>query len=333
MFLLSILSVFLAVAGLTLALREHALRAKMLDIPNERSSHSQPTPRGGGLSVVVVFIAAEVVLLIPGGAPALLSPGSLFGLILVAIVGYIDDRKHVPAKWRFIVHLVAALLIVGALGTPVFPWGRATTDLGHAGILLAVLGIAWFINLFNFMDGIDGIAATEVLTVMLGATAIVTAGNSLVPPELPLVAAAAAGFLVWNWPPAKIFLGDTASGFLGALMAAIAIATSHIVEINAWSWLTLLGVFVVDSTFTLLRRVIRREAWHHAHRSHAYQHMSRRAGAHWPVTVGVAVVNLIWLTPLAWVATARPQWGALITALAYAPLVAVVWRTRAGLPD
>jgi Fuc2NAc and GlcNAc transferase len=306
----------------------------LLDLPNARSSHEHPTPRGGGLSIVMVSLLAASGHHLLSGSAALVPPAALIGLAAVAAIGYLDDRGDVAARWRFIVHLVGAGLIMYSLGRlPPLPWLGGVIDVGLPGAAIAVLGLTWLINLYNFMDGIDGIAAVEAVTVLLGAIAILMSQGEVVPAEMPIMVAAVAGFLVWNWPPARIFMGDAASGFLGALLGFVALATSHGEGINLWSWLILLAVFIADATITLLRRIARGERWYSAHRSHAYQRLSRRVGHHWPVTVGVGAINILWLTPGAWIAAEMPAWGILAALVAYAPVVLVVWRVGAGLPD
>lgn len=327
-------SAFVLSAALTYALRRYALRVNLVDVPNARSSHDLPTPRGGGLSIVVVVLAAAVVGPLLVGQAALVPAFALFGLLVIAAVGYRDDHADVPALWRFMVHVAAAALILYSLGgMPALPWWGGTIELGIVGAALAAVGFVWLINLYNFMDGIDGIAAVEALTVLLGGMAVLLLQGQTIPIELPAVAAAVAGFLVWNWPPARIFMGDAASGFLGALLGVVALATSDQPGINPWCWLILLAVFIADATITLLRRAARGERWYEAHRSHAYQRLSRRIGCHWPVTVGVAVVNLLWLAPLAWVAALLPAYAVVASVLAYAPLAVFAWKAGAGLPD
>jgi Fuc2NAc and GlcNAc transferase len=144
------------------------------------------------------------------------------------------------------------------------------------------------------------------------------------------LAASTAGFLLWNWPPAKIFMGDSGSGFLGFTLAILAIMTSIDGPINIWSWLILLGVFIVDATITLLRRAINGESWYRAHRSHAYQILASRLGSHKKVTVGTMVLNIIWLLPLAYLASIYPYWGAALCLVAWMPLVVLAFVVGSG---
>ena len=332
--LVMLTTVFVLSAGLTYAFRLYALRVDLLDVPNARSSHERPTPRGGGVSIVVVALMATAFAPSFTAQSSLIPPLGLLASAGVAAIGYWDDRAGVPARWRFAVHVLAAMLMLYALGgVPALPWWGGSIELGLAGVAVATVGIVWLINLYNFMDGIDGIAAVEALTVLVGAMAVLLVQGRTVPVELPIFAAAAAGFLVWNWPPARIFMGDAASGFLGALLGLLALVSSNHAGMNLWCWAILLAVFITDATLTLLRRMARGECWYRAHRTHAYQRLSRRAGRHWPVTVGVAAVNLLWLAPLAGVAAASPSSAAFVAMLAYSPLVLAWWRVGGGLPE
>lgn len=332
--LILLASAFVFSAAMTYALRHYALRVNLLDVPNARSSHARPTPRGGGVSIVIVVLAAAAFTPLLTRQPSLIPPLALVGLMAIAAIGYWDDHADVPARWRFAVHALAAALILYSLGdVPAVPWWGGAIKLGLAGAVLAGIGVVWLINLYNFMDGIDGIAAVEALTVLLGGMAVLLAQGRSLPLELPVIVAAVAGFLVWNWPPASIFMGDAASGFLGALLGVIALVISNQPGMNLWCWLILLAVFITDATVTLLRRMARGERWYQAHRSHAYQRLSRRIGRHWPVTIGVAAVNLLWLAPLAWAAASLPAKALFITLLAYLPLVLAAWWSGAGLPD
>lgn len=313
--------------------RRYALRQGLLDVPGPRSSHAGETPRGGGAAVVLS--AALALGLAPGlGLAPSLSAAALAGLGLVALVGFVDDHRDLPAGARLLAHLLAGVLIVlGEGGLPALLWPADQPVLGAAGSVLAVLGVAWFINLHNFMDGIDGIAATQCVTVLAGAAVILLAQDQPVPADMLAMGGACAGFLVWNWPPARIFLGDAGSGFIGGYLAALGLALSHGTFWNPWAWLILSGVFVVDATFTLVRRLLRGEPVYRPHRSHAYQILARRAGRHWPVTAGTAALNLLWLAPLAWLATVHPAAGVWLLALAWGPLVGLAVWAGAGRPE
>ena len=324
----SILLIFLASLGLTGALRHYALKRGVIDTPNERSSHTTPTPRGGGLSFVITFLAAFSLALffnIPDLTP---EPGPFwaifYGGLLVAGVGFWDDHTHIPARWRFLAHSIAALTGLLLFGLPDIPLPGSTIDLGIVGYPLGIIALVWLLNLFNFMDGIDGIAGTEALFVGIGAILIMqfaSAGDYAAPLFwLSILMAGIAGFLVWNWPPAKIFMGDAGSGFLGLMLGLFALWSANL-GFPIWVWIILLALFISDATVTLLRRMLNGERWFEAHRSHLYQQLSRKWGSHRPVTMALLGINVTWLFPWAWLAAIKPDVGLFATLAAYLPLV------------
>jgi len=317
-------------ALLTGLLRRYALRTGLIDRPNARSSHSIPTPRGGGLAIVATSLFAMTLLFVWQWLPARLFAALAGGGLAVAIAGFIDDRHTLPARIRFAVHVCAALWCLVCLGgLPPMLLDQRLVTLGWAGYVLGTLAIVWVLNLFNFMDGIDGIAASEAIFVT-GAGAVLGATQSPATLAAAIVCAACVGFLVWNWPPAKIFMGDVGSGYLGFSIAVLALASGQDNPVAIWVWLILGGTFFVDATVTLLRRTLRGERIHEAHRSHAYQWLARRHGSHLAVTASVLAVNVLWLLPAAWLATQRPSAAVWILAGAYIPLVALALAAGAG---
>ena len=191
--------------------------------------------------------------------------------------------------------------------------------------------LVWLLNLYNFMDGIDGIASVEAICVCVGGALLYVLLGKPDLALLPLMlAAAVAGFLFWNFPPARIFMGDAGSGFLGIVLGIMSIQAGWVDPALFWSWVILLGVFVVDATFTLVRRLLRGDKVYEAHRSHAYQYASRHYGRHLPVTLAVGVINLAWLLPIALlVGTGRVD-GVIGVVVAYAPLVLLAIKFHAG---
>lgn len=283
---------FLTSAALAGLIRRYALRHALLDLPNERSAHSAPTPRGGGLAVVLVVLLA-VAALAGGGRLSPAVATALGGGGVVAVAGWLDDRRGLPAPVRLAAHAAAAAWALYWLGgLPSLTLGTGTADLGRAGWLVGTLAIVWGINLYNFMDGIDGLAGGVAVTVgLISAGLLIERAPALALVAL-LASAAAAGFLVWNWPPARLFLGDVGSGFLGFLFATLAVASERSRALPAVLWLLLLGPFVADATLTLLRRMWRGDRWYAAHRSHAYQRATQAGWSHRRVTTAVLGVNL-----------------------------------------
>lgn len=323
-------------ALITGAVRGAALRHGLVDRPNERSSHAVPTPRGGGLSIAVVTTCGVAALWLAGLVDASLAIALIVGGGAVAVIGFLDDRMSLPARVRLLVHLSAAILAVYLLGgLPPIQFGAGLVDLGWIGHALAVITVMWALNFFNFMDGIDGIAASEAIFVAAAGAAITCyTGGSLAAVHVSIVfAAACLGFLVWNWPPARIFMGDVGSGYLGFVLAVVAIAVTREQPTGGWALLTLSGVFFIDATVTLCRRVARGEKASEAHRSHAYQRLARRWASHRRVTFTVLAINLIWLLPWAVVSALCPRWSIWAMLIALAPLCAAAIVVGAGRPE
>jgi Fuc2NAc and GlcNAc transferase len=328
-----ILLVGLAASWLLTALaRRYALAKQLIDRPNGRSSHSIPTPRGGGLAIVATFLLLTLALGLSGVIERALMVAALGSGTLVAVLGFADDRRPLPARWRFLGHLTAAAWILWCLGrVPAVPMFGVPVDLGLAGPLLCGLYLVWMINLFNFMDGIDGIASIQAITVALGGAVVCYLGGEG-SGALPVLvfAACVSGFLIWNFPPAQIFMGDAGSGFLGLMVALFSLLYGHAQPVMFWSWFILGGCFMVDATTTLIRRVKRGERFHEAHRSHAYQYASRRYGSHKTVSLAVGAINLVWLLPIALLVALRLLDGVVGTLIAYAPLVWLAFHYKAG---
>ena len=310
-------------ALLTAAVRNVARSHGVLDVPNPRSSHGVPTPRGGGVAIVLVTTAGMVVLALRGTVRLDLLSALGGGGLAVALVGFADDRRSLSAAVRLAVHFAAALWALAWLrGLPPLRVGAHLMSFGWAGYLLGALGIVWAVNLFNFMDGIDGIAAAEgIFVAVAGAMLNVLMGVGTGVGFAALVfAAACGGFLLWNWPPARIFLGDVGSGYLGYVVVVLAVAATRDNPVALWVWLILGGVFFVDATLTLVRRVLRNEPVHEAHRSHAYQWLARRWGSHGNVTAAVIAINLIWLLPWSVLTIMFPAYAIVAVVAALGPL-------------
>ena len=289
----------------------------------------------------------SIVLVVLAGLPVLWWQGVISGMVLtafagagglVALVGWLDDQGHIAARWRLLVHFAAAIWGLAWLGgfPPLILVGRVV-DLGWLGQGLAVVYLAWLLNLYNFMDGIDGIAGIEALTVCGGGVVLCLlfsgggwSGYAALAQPALLLAAATAGFLCWNFPRARIFMGDAGSGFVGLLLGMLSLIAAWLAPELFLGWLILLGVFVVDATVTLVRRMLRGERVYEAHRSHAYQHAARHHGSHIPVSLVVGAVNVAWLLPLAALVTTGRLDGLVGLLSAWAPLVFVALYYRAG---
>ncbi|MGL4315376.1 MAG: MraY family glycosyltransferase [Pseudomonas sp.] len=317
---------------MTWGVRRYALLHDVLDMPNYRSSHTRPTPRGGGVAIVLgfflgLFLLFYLGIVAAGPFGALLGSGGL-----VALVGFLDDHRPIAVYWRLLTHFIAAVWALLWLGG-VLEMQVAGISLGWLGGVAALLYLVWLLNLYNFMDGIDGIAGVEAVTVCLSGVLLYGLVGHWSAALIPaLLAAAAAGFLFWNFPPARIFMGDAGSGFLGIVLGVLSLQAGWLQPQLFWAWFILLGVFIVDATLTLLRRLLRGERVYEAHRSHAYQFAVRHYGRHLPVTLGVGVINVLWLTPFAiWVALGGSAVMGVL--LAYAPLLMLALKFRAGLAE
>jgi Fuc2NAc and GlcNAc transferase len=332
--LLTISAGVLAVSMFTTgAVRRLALLHGVVDVPNERSSHSRVTPRGGGIAIVAATSIAVIVLRFLGVLSNDLSLALLGGGTLVAITGLLDDRKSIHAGVRLTMHFAAAVWALICLGgLSAVQLGKHAIELGWMGNVLAVLAIVWTLNFFNFMDGIDGIAATEAVFVAGCGAWLSRVGSGLmgVCAVGTVLAAASAGFLVWNWAPAAIFMGDVGSGYLGYVIGVLAVAATRDNPVAPWTWLLLGGAFFVDATVTLIRRALRHEHLHEAHRSHAYQWLARRWGSHRRVTLAVLAVNIAWLLPCTLLALRHPSWSMWLAFGGLAPLVLAAFLVGSG---
>lgn len=319
--------------GLTHLVRKIAITRNKFDIPNERSSHKNPTPRGGGVAVVAAFVFGLLALLIRRDIDAesfyaIVLPGAL-----VAIIGYLDDLGRVTAaRLRLIGHFVAALIAIYILGgLPPMPLFSATLDIGLVGNIIAVLFLVWMLNLFNFMDGIDSITGVEALTSCLILTIFLINKSDTELWRVPaLLCAAVIGFLYFNWPPAKIFLGDIGSGFIGFTIGTISLVIAKSQPLITWAVIILLGVFIVDATVTLIRRVYDKQQISAAHRSHAFQHLANNADRHLKVSLSIAAVNIFWLAPIAWLVVDQQLQPIFGVSIAYMPLVVLAIYFKAG---
>jgi len=329
--------VFLLSAALTFQIRRSALHKQLLDIPNDRSLHTVPTPRGGGSAIVLVFFAAVAALTATNSVETKNSIILIGCGALVALTGFLDDRQLLShARSRLALHFVAAVIAVSVFGgLPMLPVFGTDVSLGVFGGILATTYLVWLLNLFNFMDGIDGISGAEVVSVCGAAAFLIhrtTHDYNIA--SLPLaLAAATLGFLVFNWPPAKIFMGDVGSGFVGFIIGIFSLIAADSAGLLGWVWVILLGVFIVDATVTLIGRLFRKQKPHVAHRSHAFQHLALRFGSHKPVTIGVVAINLFWLFPIAFAVTEGRIDGFVGVLIGYTPLTIAALIFGAGTPS
>lgn len=273
---------FLAAAFCTWLARRYALHRKLVDQPGDRRSHSVATPRGGGISIVLAVLLGMGWMLIQWPEHRLLLLCMATGLVLVAGIGWIDDHRPLSPGLRLAVQGVAALVLA---------WGFHRTYGAILPALIAFVLVMVLVNIWNFMDGIDGLAASQAALVAGGLA--LTLGTGMLAWLAACLAAACMGFLPFNFPKARIFLGDVGSGALGYLVAGLLAATCATTQV-AWPLLLLpLAAFLVDAGFTLARRMLGGERWWTPHVTHAYQVWARRTESHISVSMAYGAFTLV----------------------------------------
>ena len=311
---------YLAAAVMTALVRRYALARAVVDVPTERSLHHSPTPRGGGVAIALAVLAVHAWLVYAGLLDRRLGLAWGLGAGLLAVLGWIDDHRPLGAALRFGVQTLVIGAVLASGAGPLTEWSVSGVVFG----LAAIVGLVWFVNLYNFMDGIDGLAGTQsVLTALLLATLALSADAR--GPGLALLAlgGASAGFLRYNLPPAKIFLGDVGSYFLGGYLGLY--LWQHVLAGGTpWPWLIVLSPFVTDATLTLASRIVAGERWWAAHRTHAYPRLVTAGWSH-GLVVTVFVLYGLPLAAMAWLAQQRPPLGPWFALLAYASGV-TIWR-------
>jgi len=316
---ISLYAFFASLAGTALALRivlAWLRRRQILDHPNERSSHSRPTPRGGGLAVTPAILIGWAVL----AATGLILSGQwivMAGALVLLLLSWRDDRVSLSARTRLLVHLAA--VAAGLLALPdkqmIFQgWLPIWADRAAAAFLWL-----WFLNLYNFMDGIDGITGIETLAIAAGLYFL-----SPAPEQAAVVGGAAAGFLLWNWHPAKIFLGDSGSVPLGYLLGWLLL---RLAGEGLWApALILPAYYLADATITLIRRGLRGEKVWQAHREHFYQRALRGGARHSRVVLLILMGDVGLVEAARW-AKAEPWQGVSAAVVMTAVLLFALVRT------
>ena len=289
----------------------YARRRGMLDHPGQRRSHSIPTPRGGGIGMVVAVLATSPLALL-SFAPAWpwhVAVAFALGTVLVAAIGWWDDHHSLPVLPRLGVQLGACLLFGCALTAGAVSW---------LWLPLLVLGGAWSINLHNFMDGIDGLLAQQCLFVAAGLALLAGgAGQLALAVSAACLAAAALGFWCYNRPRAAIFMGDVGSGTLGFLLFAFTALLWRVDHALLWPALILSSSFVTDATLTLLNRFLKGRRWYAPHREHLYQWLVRSGFSHARGDAYYLTWNVLVAAPLAWLSCFCPGWGWTISIVTY----------------
>jgi len=321
---------FLGSAILTGLFRWLAQRVQLLAVPVSRSAHSKPVPVGGGVSIVALIL---MVVAYSYFTEQILANefAALMAALVIACIGIVDDIKQLDVRWRIPAQFLASIYVVVCLGdVPAIDFGFFSFPESILLNVLAVFALVWLLNLYNFMDGIDGMAATELIAVNLVSLLIVINSDAVLTLLSASFAAAAGGFLLWNWAPAKIFMGDVGSSFIGFTLGVMALLSLQHGSMTVWTWVLLLGVFIIDATLTLFVRYRSKQRWYQGHASHAYQNAARHYKSHAKVTIAILLINLFWLGPLAWLSIQYPQMGLALSIIGLIPLLLLAKRFGAG---
>jgi UDP-N-acetylmuramyl pentapeptide phosphotransferase/UDP-N-acetylglucosamine-1-phosphate transferase len=268
----------------------YAVKKKMTVVPNERSLHDIPTPKGGGIAITLTWYIGLTVLFFSGIIEQKLYFALLSGMML-AVVSLIDDIKGLKPIIRLIVQFMTAILafyFLEGLRPLIIP--GFNINYNYFVYPFAIIGMVWFINLFNFMDGVDGFASVEVITV--SAVLFVMSWNLVT----ILLIVCLTGFLCWNWPKAKIFMGDVGSTQLGFVLVVLGIYFHNTFEFSILNWIMLTSPFWFDATLTLFRRWRNKEKLSEAHRKHVYQRIVQAGYSHEKVNIFLISLNLIIIT-------------------------------------
>ena len=296
----------------------YAHRRGMLDRPGQRRSHSIPTPRGGGIGIVIAALAClpGVLLGTVASWSPLLVAGLLAALLVVALAGWWDDHRSLPILPRFGAQLLAVLLFAATLAASGLSWWW---------LPVLLLAGAWSINLHNFMDGIDGLLAQQAMFVGAGLALLAWgAGQGALALAAACLATASLGFWCLNRSPARIFMGDVGSGSVGLLIFAFTAMLWRVETRLLWPALILSSAFVADASLTLLSRFCRGRRWYTAHREHLYQWLVRCGLTHAGGGAIYMTWNLLLAAPLAWLAFSHPALG-LPTTMGTYLAAAVLW--------
>ncbi len=291
-------------------------RHSILDQVTTRSSHKSPTPRIGGLSFVCLNSLLLICLIVFQKQRGFIYWALLVAPLFVAIISIIEDLTNkVSRKVRLLCHFLAAAISLILINT------YMEKAMSPFLCLALFIGITWFINLFNFMDGIDGIAATEALFIIFASLVMASwQAHQMWGILLLCLSGPLLGFIVINWQPARIFMGDSGSTYLGILISVILLINIANEIMNIWCAIILTGTFLMDATWTLLYRIISRQSWYLPHRSHTYQILSRKLQSHAKVNTLNLCVNLFWLLPLGLIANLQADYGQFLTIIALFPL-------------
>ncbi|MEO9298565.1 MraY family glycosyltransferase [Devosia alba] len=320
-------------SAITRLLIAWAPRLGLVQAPNERSSHIVPTPTGGGAAVAVSVVGCALALVLLGQFPLRAALWLALGSVIAGL-GIADDVWDLSPAIRLIMQIVVVSATVAlAWPLPELQFWFYQLSAAALGVFL-VVACLWWINLFNFMDGIDGLAGSQAILILAGALGLwFSAEGGVIGQPVWLLGVAtvgaSTGFLLSNWPPARIFMGDAGSNFLAFVILVVMLTLVGRGILGYGAVLAMAAVFISDATVTLVRRAARGERPWAAHRQHAYQRLSRRFG-HRPVAIVYGVATLLWALPLAVLAVQLPDFEWILAAAAVLPLAIAVLAAGAG---
>ena len=323
---LIVLLFFVASTVLSLIYKKKAIHYSILSIKNHRSLHSLPTPKGGGivfslLSILSIFLIWWNWQLTEGLLLALTVGG-----LIATLLGLIDDIYNIRARIKLIIQLSLAYWVLYCLTFDELPLLELLPI--YITIPVILFFMVWMINAYNFIDGIDGMASSGAIfiSIALALVLFLTNGPIEIVAIFILIASTVAGFILFNWPPATIFMGDAGSVFLGYIFGVLLLFTVLNNDISIWVWLTVFGYFFADTAVTQIIRAVKVKKWYLAHRSHAYQNLARISGSHLKVTSGVTLYNIFWIFPLTMWATLHPEMEILAVLLSIIPALFVAYK-------
>ncbi len=303
-----------------------AIQKEIISNLNYRTLHEVPTPRGGGIVFSLLF--SFTIFALWYGDEISDQVFYMFGLggFVATFFGFLDDVKNIKAKIKLAIQLFLGGWAVYWLEYGDLPLLESIPFLIVT--LVALFFMVWMMNAYNFMDGIDGMAASGAIFISLTLATVLflTEGSVEIITIFILIAATVSGFMFFNWPPATIFMGDAGSVFLGYIFGSLLLFTVLNNDISIWSWITVFGYFFADTVVTQIMRVILVKKWYLAHRSHAYQNLARITGSHLKVIGAVILYNIIWIFPLVVWSVLQPEMEVVAAILAVAPAMIVTYK-------
>tara|TARA_B100001996_G_C18620955_1_gene577697 strand:+ start:267 stop:1292 length:1026 start_codon:yes stop_codon:yes gene_type:complete len=311
---------------ITLLVLKISIKNNLFDIPNSRSSHTIPKPKGGGIGIIIPLATTVLILFSNEMISVEITKSIVIGLIFITTIGLIDDYHNLSASIRIIAYLVGSGFSLHLIGGLEFvSINENTFYLGNIGYFFGVIFLVWLTNLYNFMDGTDGFAAIQTICVSLFCFFLFFLSENLPFYIIMLcMASTTIGFLYWNWAPAKIFMGDAGSCTIGFLFGLFCIYTENEEIISITVWAILLAPFIGDATFTLLKRIANSARWYEAHNSHAYQKLYQHGFSHNQLALGLFAANIFLIWPLGYFAYTYEKYELLMLVLTYI-LTVITW--------